>query len=101
MEHRRPVYVVTTCQKTCLMVVHDSLQLTFASALAILVLLADIISLYTNIGWLLLKEPVDAFMLIGTVIIIGSVALVNTSKLKRIHSGASESDLSAVNVAGD
>lgn len=53
------------------------------------------------LGWLILKEQVDVFMLVGTVIIIGSVALVNTSKLKRIHSGASEPDLSAVNVAGD
>jgi drug/metabolite transporter (DMT)-like permease len=53
------------------------------------------------LGWLLLKEKVDAFMLAGTVIIIGSVALVNTSKLKRLSSATSEPDLSAVNVAGD
>ena len=35
------------------------------------------------LGWLLLKEKVDPYMLVGTVIIIGSVALVNTSKLKQ------------------
>src|SRR5260370_29068557 len=35
------------------------------------------------LGWLLLHEYVDVFTLIGTVVIIGSVALVNTSKLKR------------------
>lgn len=36
------------------------------------------------LGWLLLHEAVDLFTLIGTVVIIGSVALVNTSKLKRL-----------------
>jgi drug/metabolite transporter (DMT)-like permease len=35
------------------------------------------------LGWLLLHESVDIFTLIGTVVIIGSVALVNTAKLKR------------------
>jgi len=35
------------------------------------------------LGWLLLHETVDAYTLAGTVIIIGSVALVNTAKLKR------------------
>src|SRR5215469_4326189 len=35
------------------------------------------------LGWLLLREAVDLFTLIGTVVIIGSVALVNTAKLKR------------------
>jgi len=35
------------------------------------------------LGWLLLHETVDVFTLIGTVVIIGSVALVNTAKLKR------------------
>ena len=34
------------------------------------------------LGWLILQEQVDVFMLVGTVIIIASVALVNTSKLK-------------------
>ncbi len=52
------------------------------------------------LGWLLLKEQVDAFMLVGTVIIIGSVALVNTSKLKRLG-GPERAELPAVNVAGD
>lgn len=53
------------------------------------------------LGWLLLKERVDAYMLVGTVIIIGSVALVNTSKLKRAHTEDHEPDLSPVNVGGD
>ena len=35
------------------------------------------------LGWLILHETVDLFTLIGTVVIIGSVALVNTAKLKR------------------
>lgn len=35
------------------------------------------------LGWLLLRESVDFFTLGGTVVIIGSVALVNTAKLKR------------------
>jgi drug/metabolite transporter (DMT)-like permease len=35
------------------------------------------------LGWLLLHESVDIFTLIGTVVIICSVALVNTAKLKR------------------
>jgi drug/metabolite transporter (DMT)-like permease len=36
------------------------------------------------LGWLLLHETVDAYTLAGTVIIIGSVALVNTAKLTRV-----------------
>src|SRR5262249_17394128 len=36
------------------------------------------------LGWLLLHETVDAFTLAGTVVIVGSVALVNTAKLKRV-----------------
>jgi drug/metabolite transporter (DMT)-like permease len=56
------------------------------------------------LGWLLLHEKVDAFMLAGTVIIIASVALVNTSKLKRESAPADDSvatELPACNVAGD
>lgn len=53
------------------------------------------------LGWLLLKERVDAYMLAGTVIIIASVALVNTSKLKRLPTQEPEPDLSPVNVGGD
>jgi drug/metabolite transporter (DMT)-like permease len=34
------------------------------------------------LGWIILHEQVDIFMLVGTVIIIASVALVNTSRLK-------------------
>ncbi len=51
------------------------------------------------LGWLLLKEKVDPYMLVGTVIIIGSVALVNTSKLKQ-HGTVGE-EMPAANVAGE
>jgi drug/metabolite transporter (DMT)-like permease len=56
------------------------------------------------LGWLLLHEDVDAFMLAGTVIIIAAVALVNTSKLKRESAPAEDSapaEMPACNVAGD
>ncbi len=53
------------------------------------------------LGWILLHEKVDAYMLVGTVIIIGSVALVNTSKLKRSHSNVEEEQLAPANVGGD
>jgi drug/metabolite transporter (DMT)-like permease len=54
------------------------------------------------LGWLILREKVDGFMLVGTVIIIASVALVNTSKLKRVESRPSEATRVAVaDVAGD
>lgn len=51
------------------------------------------------LGWLLLKEKVDAYMLVGSVIIISSVVLVNTSKLKR--ETVALADVPTVNVAGD
>lgn len=53
------------------------------------------------LGWILLHEKVDAYMLVGTVIIIGSVALVNTSKLKRSQSNVEEEQLTPANVGGD
>jgi len=54
------------------------------------------------LGWLVLRETVDGFMLVGTVIIIAAVALVNTSKLKRPGVPDTEVDeLSAVSVGGD
>jgi hypothetical protein len=40
-------------------------------------------------------------MLLGTAIIIGSVALVNSSKLKPRSSQLGEPDLSTVKVGGD
>jgi drug/metabolite transporter (DMT)-like permease len=46
------------------------------------------------LGWLLLKERVDGYMLVGTAIIIGSVALVNSSKLRPRSSQLGEPDLS-------
>jgi drug/metabolite transporter (DMT)-like permease len=56
------------------------------------------------LGWLVLREPVDAFMLVGTAIIIASVALVNTSKLQQPHADtplSEETCPKTVNVAGD
>ncbi len=56
------------------------------------------------LGWLVLREPVDVFMLVGTAIIIASVALVNTSKLKQpqVETAVTEETCpKTVNVAGD
>jgi drug/metabolite transporter (DMT)-like permease len=56
------------------------------------------------LGWLLLSEKVDAFMLVGTVVIIAAVALVNTSTLKRDSVPGSEMKMveaPAGNAAGD
>jgi len=52
------------------------------------------------LGWLFLNERVDAFMLVGTVIIISAVALVNLSKLRTLKSIPAEQELSAVEPAG-
>jgi drug/metabolite transporter (DMT)-like permease len=58
------------------------------------------------LGWIILREQVDVFMLVGTAIIIASVALVNTSRLKGPPSKPSlieevPSCPKTVNVAGD
>jgi drug/metabolite transporter (DMT)-like permease len=56
------------------------------------------------LGWLVLHEQVDLFMLAGTAIIIASVALVNTSKLKNQPKDILVSDETCketINVAGD
>lgn len=56
------------------------------------------------LGWLLLKENVDGFMLAGTVIIIAAVAMVNTSKLQRDGGTAGAAEIAespAVGVGGD
>jgi len=57
------------------------------------------------LGWVILREQVDAFMLVGTVIIIASVWLVNTSKLKQPPAAPSIEEVPScpkvVNVAGD
>ncbi len=56
------------------------------------------------LGWIILREHVDIFMLLGTVIIIASVALVNTSRLKQSPVDIQVSDETCpktVNVAGD
>ena len=55
------------------------------------------------LGWVILREHVDAFMLVGTAIIIASVALVNTSRLKGVTTTAAEPMPlpQNINVAGD
>ena len=54
------------------------------------------------LGWLLLHETVDAYTLAGTVIIIGSVALVNTAQLHRATGQPASSEPADVPaVAGD
>jgi drug/metabolite transporter (DMT)-like permease len=56
------------------------------------------------LGWLILQEHVDIYMLVGTVIIIASVWLVNTSKLKHapVDTPVTEETCpKTVNVAGD
>src|SRR6478736_2923646 len=56
------------------------------------------------LGWIILREHVDIFMLLGTAIIIASVALVNTSQLKHapVDMPVSEETCpKTVNVAGD
>jgi len=58
------------------------------------------------LGWIILHEQVDAYMLVGTAIIIASVALVNTSRLKGTPSEPSPieelpSCPKTVNAAGD
>jgi drug/metabolite transporter (DMT)-like permease len=56
------------------------------------------------LGWIILREHVDIFMLLGTAIIIASVALVNTSKLKHAPGDipvSEETCPKTVNVAGD
>ena len=56
------------------------------------------------LGWIILREQVDVFMLLGTAIIIASVALVNTSRLKQAPVDIQVTDETCpktVNVAGD
>jgi drug/metabolite transporter (DMT)-like permease len=56
------------------------------------------------LGWIILHEQVDISMLAGTVIIIASVALVNTSQLKHAPADipvSEETCPKTVNVAGD
>jgi drug/metabolite transporter (DMT)-like permease len=56
------------------------------------------------LGWFVLRERVDVFMMAGTAIIIASVWLVNSSKLKHLPTDSTLSDETCpktVNVAGD
>ena len=56
------------------------------------------------LGWAILREQVDGFMLLGTAIIIASVWLVNSSKLKHAPKDLAVTDETCqktVNVAGD
>ena len=54
------------------------------------------------LGWIILREQVDVFMLLGTAIIIASVWLVNTSKLKQTQpsQNAEVADQDAATIAG-
>ena len=56
------------------------------------------------LGWLILREQVDVYMLVGTVIIIASVALVNTSKLRSPAANFAPAEAACpktINAAGD
>jgi drug/metabolite transporter (DMT)-like permease len=56
------------------------------------------------LGWMILREQVDWFMLVGTAIVIASVWLVNSSKLKHLPADipvTEETCPKTVNVAGD
>jgi drug/metabolite transporter (DMT)-like permease len=57
------------------------------------------------LGWAILREKVDVFMLVGTAIIIASVWLVNSSKLKstseRLLVEEVTSSTKPINLAGD
>jgi len=50
------------------------------------------------LGWLVLHERIDRYMLAGSVIVIASVALVTAAK---VHPRSAEVDLPAVEAAGD
>jgi drug/metabolite transporter (DMT)-like permease len=55
------------------------------------------------LGWLLLHEKVDFYMLAGTVVILAAVAMVNISKLKALRSSADtkKRESKLIGVAGD
>jgi drug/metabolite transporter (DMT)-like permease len=53
------------------------------------------------LGWIILHEQVDIFMLAGTAIIIASVWLVNTSKLKQATPMEEPASSNAVKAAAD
>jgi drug/metabolite transporter (DMT)-like permease len=54
------------------------------------------------LGWIILHEQVDLYMLLGTVIIIASVWLVNTSKLRPVEKSSEALPRSeTINVVGD
>ncbi|HLW54904.1 MAG TPA: EamA family transporter [Candidatus Angelobacter sp.] len=54
------------------------------------------------LGWLILNEHIDGYMLAGTAVIIGAVALVNTTKLHRAGATAAlAEEAPAASVAGD
>ena len=53
------------------------------------------------LGWLILHERVDAFILAGTVVIVAAVALVTSSKTKRETDSAAVPELPACEVGAD
>ena len=56
------------------------------------------------LGWLILSEPVDAYILTGSAVIVAGVVLVTTSKVKKMDPpapAAKTAELPACEVAGD
>jgi drug/metabolite transporter (DMT)-like permease len=54
------------------------------------------------LGWLILHEKVDAYILTGSAVIVAGVILVTTSKVKRVEAPAVKTaELPACEVAGD
>ncbi len=53
------------------------------------------------LGWLVLHEKVDAFILAGSAVIVAGVVLVTTSKVKKPEPAVKQSELPACEVAGD
>jgi drug/metabolite transporter (DMT)-like permease len=50
------------------------------------------------LGWLVLHERIDRYILMGSAIIVASVVMVTSAK---IHARATDADLPAVEPAGD
>jgi drug/metabolite transporter (DMT)-like permease len=53
------------------------------------------------LGWLLANETVDRYILTGSVIIVGAVALVTSAKVKSKAGAVAPGELPAVEGTGD
>jgi len=53
------------------------------------------------LGWLVLRERVDGYIVAGTVIVIAAVALVNSSKVKQAAKPVIKEELPACEVGAD